>query len=214
MSGPAECLKKMIRRGYALLFAFVFIFYIGASALPAVLMSNGNSASAKLIYNGFHYFCHQYPWRSWFLKGKQTYYPLISADSPDMLSFEEASGSPIAETDPRTFFGTPEMGFKMAICQRDVAIYGAMTVFAVLFFLSGNQIRSINWKLWLFFGILPIGLDGGTQLLSQIIPVIPFRESTPLLRSLTGALFGFLTCWYLLPILENSLREGDKNDRQ
>ena len=40
------------------------------------------------------------------------------------------------------------------------------------------------------------------------------RGLSPLTPELTGALFGFFTCWYLLPILENSLREGDKNDRQ
>jgi hypothetical protein len=42
-------------------------------------------------------------------------------------------------------------------------------------------------------GLLPIALDGGSQLLSYILAMIgPFtpRESTPLLRLLTGTLFG------------------------
>lgn len=203
-----NALNVKIRRGYALLFAFVFIFIIGMSALPAVLMADGYFTAGRLLYRGFHLLCHQYPWRSWFLRGEQPFYPLIS-ENKGVKSFEEASGFTITEISPRTFYGSHVMGYKMAICQRDTAIYGTMALFGVLFFLSGNKIRGINWKMWLVFGILPIGLDGGSQLLSQVIPSIPFRESTPLLRSITGALFGFLTCWYLLPKLEETLCKED-----
>ena len=212
--GRAEGLKGLIRRGYALLFAFVFIFYIGMAALPAVLMSNGKDTAARIIYHGFHYLCHQYPWRSWFLKGEQPYYPLTPSEDSAVLTFAKASGSDPGEVNARTFYGSPQMGYKMAICQRDTAIYSAMALFALIFFLSKNQISSINWKYWLVFGILPIGLDGGTQLLSRVLPGIPLRESTPLLRTVTGALFGFMICWFLLPKLETSLKEGEKDDRQ
>ena len=212
--GRAKGLKGLIRRGYALLFAFVFIFYIGMSVIPAVMMSNGKDGAAKIIYRGFHFLCHQYPWRSWFLKGEQPYYPLTASEGSTKLTFADASGLNMNEVDARSFYGTSRMGYKMAICQRDTAIYGAMAIFALIFFLSRNQIRCIHWKYWLSFGVLPIGLDGGTQLLSQLIPVIPFRESTPLLRTVTGALFGFFLCWFLLPKLEASLREGEKDDLQ
>ena len=203
-----KALNAKIRRGYALLFAFVFIFIIAVSALPAVLMSGGHFTAGRLLYRGFHLLCHQYPWRSWFLRGEQPFYPLIT-EGGTLKSFEQASGFSLSEVNPRTFYGTHVMGYKMAICQRDAAIYGAMALFAVLFFLNRNRISGISWKIWLIFGILPIALDGGSQLLSQVIPAIPFRESTPLLRSITGALFGFLTCWYLLPKLEETLCKED-----
>ena len=131
-----------------------------------------------------------------------------------MRTFAEASGLNMNEVDARSFYGTPHMGYKMAICQRDTAIYGAMAIFALIFFLSRNQIRRMHWKYWLIFGVLPIGLDGGTQMLCHLIPGVPFRESTPLLRTVTGALFGFFLCRFLLPILEASLREGEKDDLQ
>ena len=204
-----ELSGRILRRGYALLFAFVFIFYIGMAAMPALLMTSGHGSAGKLIYRGFHFLCHQYPWRSWYLKGEQPYYPLISPEGSGIKTIEEASGMPLAEIHPRTFYGNPQMGYKMAVCQRDAAIYVTMALFSLFFFLSRNRIRRVNWKLWLIAGVLPMGVDGIWQMVSQLIPGLPFRESTPFLRTLTGALFGFFTCWYLLPTLERSLREGE-----
>jgi hypothetical protein len=37
---------------------------------------------------------------------------------------------------------------------------------------------------------------------------VPIRESTPLLRTLTGGLFGWMTAWYLFPMLEETAREA------
>jgi len=36
---------------------------------------------------------------------------------------------------------------------------------------------------------------------------LPYRESTPFLRLLTGFLFGFGTAWFGLPYVEESMRE-------
>ena len=202
-----ELSGRILRRGYALLFAFVFIFYIGMAAMPALLMASGHDSAGKLIYRGFHFLCHQYPWRSWYLKGEQPYYPLISSEGSGIKTIEEASGMILGEIHPRTFYGNPQMGYKMAVCQRDTAIYGTMALFSLCFFLSRNRIRRVDWKLWLIAGVLPMAVDGIWQMVSQLIPGLPFRESTPFLRTLTGALFGFFTCWYLLPTLERSLRE-------
>lgn len=205
MSRFVKLSGNLFRRGYALLFAFVFIFYIGMAALPAFLMSDGHTSAGVLIYRGFHFLCHQYPWRSWFIGGEQPCYPLLSSEGSGMKSIEEASGMSLNEIQPRAFCGTPEMGYKMAVCQRDVGIYGAMALFSLIFFLSENRVKRVDWRLWLLIGVLPMAVDGLWQLASQVIPGLPFRESTPLLRTLTGASFGFFTCWYLLPTLERSL---------
>ena len=71
---------------------------------------------------------------------------------------------------------------------------------------------AVTWSLWLLLGIAPVGLDGFSQLFSQIgLPfineIIPYRESTPFLRVLTGALFGFMTAWFGLPYVEESMQE-------
>ena len=59
--------------------------------------------------------------------------------------------------------------------------------------------------------IVPIGLDGFSQLISQPpINLIPVRESTPFLRTLTGFLFGFVTAWFGYPYVEESMQENRK----
>ena len=61
---------------------------------------------------------------------------------------------------------------------------------------------------WFLIGVLPIALDGGTQLISSLsLFSIISRESTPLLRTLTGSLFGVMNAWLAFPYLEESMSE-------
>jgi uncharacterized membrane protein len=104
------------------------------------------------------------------------------------------------------------MGYKVALCERDVAIYLSMLLFGIIFALSNRRIKSLHWLMWLLIGIAPIGLDGFSQLFSQfnwewLASIIPYRESTPFLRVLTGALFGFSTAWFAYPNIEASMNE-------
>lgn len=89
-------------------------------------------------------------------------------------------------------------GYQVAICQRDVAFYGSFFLGGLLFALH-RQLRPLNWRLYLLF-VLPMAVDGLTQL-------VGLRESTWLLRSITGALFGFASVWLLYPRLEQAMRE-------
>jgi hypothetical protein len=52
-------------------------------------------------------------------------------------------------------------------------------------------------------------LDGVSQLVSQPpFNFIPFRETTPLLRLLTGFLFGFSTAWFGYPLVEETMADS------
>jgi uncharacterized membrane protein len=84
-----------------------------------------------------------------------------------------------------------------------------MLLFGLVFALSGRKIPPLPLVIWVIVGILPIGLDGGSQLVSQAgwFSWFPYRESTPLLRSLTGALFGFTTAWFGFPVIEETMEE-------
>jgi uncharacterized membrane protein len=94
----------------------------------------------------------------------------------------------------------------VALCERDIAIYGGILLFGLAFSLTGRRIKHLPWYFWLLFGILPIAIDGFSQLLSQPpLGFFPYRESTPLLRSITGFLFGFTTAWFGFPIVEESM---------
>ena len=202
---------RFFRNGYPLIFAFVFLSYPGIAALAPVLASKGHLSAAQMIYNAFGLFCHQLPYRSFFLFGKAVCYPLESAGIQNALSFEKAvgsSGQSIREL--KQFIGNGSMGWKMAVCQRDVAIALSMFLFCVLFFFLKNRIKKLSLTAWLLLAILPMGLDGGTQFLSRVIQWFPLRESTPFLRCLTGFLFGFFTCAFILPRLEAELSETDR----
>ena len=191
----------------------LFVIYLGLPVLAPVLMKVGAKVPANVIYTAYSPLCHQLGFRSFFLFGEQPYYPRAAAGLTGVITFGQATG--LDENDllaARAFTGNEQLGYKIALCERDVAIYGAIILFAIIYGLSGRKIPPLHWALWLVFAIAPIGLDGFSQLFSQLpIPaiasVLPYRESTPFLRLLTGFLFGFGTAWFGLPYVEESMRE-------
>lgn len=193
----------------------LFILYVGLPFLAPVLMKAGAAAPAQVIYTVYSPLCHQLGFRSFFLFGAQPYYPRAIAGVEGVMTFGEATGIDESNNgllEARRFVGNERLGYKIALCQRDIAIYGAIILFGFVFALSGRRIKPLHWAAWLLIAIAPMGLDGFSQLLSQIgIPflnaVFPLRESTPFLRVLTGFLFGFGTAWFGLPYVEDSMRE-------
>ena len=191
----------------------LFIIYLGLPFLAPVLLKVGARVPANIIYSAYSPLCHQLGFRSFFLFGEQPYYPRSAAGVPGVIPFGKATG--IDENDllsARAFTGNDVLGYKVALCERDVAIYGAIIVFGFLYALTKRKIPPLHWALWLVIAIVPIGLDGFSQLFSQIpfpaiASLLPYRESTPFLRVLTGFLFGFGTAWFGLPYVEESMRE-------
>lgn len=196
---------------YMIVFNLLLAIYVGLPFLAPILEKNNASGPANVIYKIYSPLCHQLAYRSWFLFGEQPYYPRSLAEIPGLKTFTQATG--IDETDTlaaRNYIGDPIHGYKVAICERDVAIYGSMLFFGIMFSLSGRKMKPLPWYLWLIIGILPIGLDGGSQLFGLLplqISWLPIRESNPILRSITGALFGLTTAWYGYPLIEESMRE-------
>lgn len=205
-----------ITRHYLLVLNFLLLLYVGLPFLAPVLKENGAGPAAELIYKVYRPLCHQWSFRSWFLFGEQFYYPHAAAQIPGVLTFEKVSGITDAN-DPsriqaRLFEGNKTVGFKVALCERDIAIWGAILLFGLIFALSGRRIKSLHWLVWLIIGIGPIALDGVSQLISQlnfpfIQTLLPYRESTPLLRTLTGFLFGFTTAWFGFPTIEEAMAD-------
>jgi uncharacterized membrane protein len=171
-------------------------------------MKAGFEGTAKPIYTVYKVSCHELAFRSWFLFGEQPYYPRASAGIEDVETYGHASGHDEYDlVTARNFLGNEEMGYKVAFCQRDIAIYLAMLAFSLIFGLTKRKIKPLPFLVWILVGIIPVGLDGGSQLISQVLTFIPFRETTPLLRTITGALFGFTTGWFGIPVMEESFRD-------
>jgi uncharacterized membrane protein len=182
-------------------------------------MKAGATLPANVIYTLYKPLCHQFGFRSFFLFGEQPYYPLKEAGMTGVKTFDQVTGfvdleNPVAYSrfQARQFTGNETVGFKMALCERDMAIYGALLLFGLLYGLTGRRIKPLHWMLWMLIGLAPIGLDGFSQLFSQmdwsfLASILPYRESTPFLRVLTGGLFGFATAWFAYPYMEESMAE-------
>lgn len=202
-------------KNYSLVFTLALVIYFGLAMLAPVLMKAGAEVPAKIIYTIYKPFCHQLAFRSFFLFGNQAFYPRELAGIPNVITYEELFSYVDTSDDllnARNFLGDSFTGYKIAICERCLAIYGSMLLFSLIFWLSKNRIKSIPWYLWILFGFVPIGIDGVSQIPSLLGINMPawmiIRESTPLFRVVTGTLFGITTFWYLLPQVEQSMRES------
>jgi uncharacterized membrane protein len=208
----SDGISLWLSRHYLALFNLLVFVYVGLPFLAPVLMKVGATAPAGIIYRAYSFVCHQFAFRSWFLFGEQVVYPRAEAKIHAFTTYQQATGlNGYDLLSARAFIGNAQLGYKVALCERDVAIYGGILLFGVLFALLRRKVKPIHWIVWILVGIVPIGLDGFSQLLSQPpLSLLPLRESTPLIRSLTGFLFGFLTAWFGYPYVEESMQENRK----
>lgn len=208
-----------IAKRYLLILNLFMLIYVGLPLLAPTLMYLGAEGPAQVIYRVYKPLCHQFGFRSFFLFGEQPFYPLKEAGLSGYKTFEEATGI-VGVDDPysmsrfeaRNYIGDATVGYKTALCQRDVAIYLAILGFGIVYGVSGRRLKSLHWLAWILLGIAPIGLDGFSQLFSQfnwdwLTSLVPYRESTPYLRVITGALFGLFTAWFAYPNIEESMSE-------
>ena len=217
---------------WALVLTLFMALYAGLPFAAPIAANNGSTRLAASIYRLYSPMCHQFAFRSWFLYGDQPVYPREKAGLERVRSFEAyASAEPyfdgidVATLDndliaaAKAFPGSPRMGYKVAFCERDVAIYGSIALFGLLFVLlkaAGIEVPKLPFWLYLLIAIVPIGLDGFSQLFANPpfngfgLPFYPDRESIPLLRVLTGTLFGAGNAWLAFPYIEESMRDTRK----
>ncbi|MGH2523159.1 MAG: DUF2085 domain-containing protein [Anaerolineales bacterium] len=194
-------------RSWLLVFNLFILIFVGLPFLAPTLMKAGLITPAAILYRMYGPpLCHQLAYRSWFLFGERPSY--------SRGVFEQYTGiNPADFWAARDFTGNPEMGYKVAYCERDIAIYGAILLGGLIYSLPfvRQRLKPLHWLAWVLVGLLPIALDGFSQLFSQMgIPpfnLIPFRESTPFLRTLTGGLFGLANVWLAYPYFQESMRE-------
>lgn len=213
-----ECLKWNQRLALAFSVHWLLILtsaaglYIGLGLLAPLLMMWGLQPLGKALYQLFSPFCHQLAHRSWFLFGQSPVYAserLLQLTSIDPIT-------PIGRLAARAFIGNTTLGWKSAYCQRDMAIYAGVLIASLLYYLLRAhqvRIRSAPWMLYFLIGIAPIALDSLIQPLSQppfSLTFILWPESTPMLRTSTGMLFGTMNVWLAYPHLEVWMVEARK----
>jgi uncharacterized membrane protein len=162
--------------------------YVGLPVLAPILMLAGHTWLGNVIHSAYKVACHQIPWRSFFIGGSQmayTYDELITLLGPALTG---------------RYVGDATIGYKVAICQRDVATYGAILLAGLVFGLVRRWLIK-PLPIWVFvLSLVPMGIDGTTQLFG-------LRESNWQLRVITGALFGLASVWLAYPYLEEGMRE-------
>ena len=154
--------------------------------LAPLLLSNGQTQLANFIYDAYSFTCHEWPFRAYFLFGPQVTY---SADE-----LQAAGLSSIYH-----FRGSPELGYKVAFCARNVAIYAGALLGGMLIATSAGRRLRLSFRVYLLL-IAPMALDGFTQLPG-------WRESTWELRTVTGLLFGLASVLLIYPRLGVVLEE-------
>ncbi len=212
------------------------LFTAGPWVAPT-LMQVGATGPANFLYTLYSPLCHQFAFRSIFLYGEQPFYPreisdsnlrsyeAVIADIPDFYdgwsaripNFREPSATDLTTFErsfwePARFFqGNQQLGYKTAICARDVMIYMGLFVGCVIFSIPyvRRRIQPVPILIWLIVGLGPIALDGGSQLLSYD----PFnfwdvRETEPFFRVATGFYFGLMNAWLGFPYVEMSMRDS------
>lgn len=184
-----------VARHWLFLANLFLFFFSGLPLLAPALIHFGYDGPARLIYAAYSFTCHQLAYRSWFLFGAQTSYTVeqlqqhlgVTNSAADVFYW-------------RDWLGNPDLGYKMAYCERDVAIYFSMLAAGLVFALFRRRVKPLGWSWYLIFAVLPMAIDGGTQLLA-------LRESTPLLRAITGILFGALSVWLLYPYVQEAMAD-------
>ena len=115
---------------YLKIVSLILIIYVGLPFLAPVLMQAGFEKAAQPIYTIYQVSCHELAFRSCFLFGEQPYYPRESAGIEDVVTYGEATGHDEYDLlTARNFNGNQQMGYKIALCQRDMAIYLSMLAF-------------------------------------------------------------------------------------
>ena len=99
---------------------------------------------------------------------------------------------PICHQKPeRSFF---VFGYPLGVCARCTGIYLGMLILTILYPLAKcMNDNSTPSKYYLIASMIPMALDGGTQLLGM-------RESFNELRFITGFIFGGALIFYLIPV--------------
>jgi uncharacterized membrane protein len=172
----------------------VLAVYVGLPLLAPIFMEAGWTVPAKVIYTVYRPACHQRPDRSYFIGGPEVTY------TPPQLEAAGLNGGPLSRD-----IGNPALGWKVAFCERDVAIYGSMLLTGLAYGLIRRRrsTRFMSWKVYALF-VLPMAVDGTLQLFGVY-------ESTWLLRTITGVLFGVGSVLFAFPFLEVGFRDVRRN---
>lgn len=195
-------LAVWIARHWLAIFNCVVGIFLGLPFLAPILMEAGAPGAARTLYAIYAPTCHQLPDRSFFLFGPQAVYSTTDLERDGVIP----AGTTTLGRMALRATGTTTTGFKVAICQRDVAIYGSILIGGLVFGAlrpvyqrRGRRFPKMRVGLYLLL-LIPLFVDGATQ-------IVGLRESTWWLRAITGGIFGAATVWLTYPYIDESMAD-------
>lgn len=179
-----------------LIFLAVLVVLVGSIFITPFIALN-NEADAALSYQLYGYTCHQKISRSYCIFETEEGYLLddcvpqngtYTTNDYDILSVQKDSA----------------IGYKFPVCSRDVSLYFFMLIGALIYPLFRDiDDRKLLPPIFLVIAIAPLALDGGLQFLASG-GLLPFEyESTNIIRAFTGFLAGFVSSFYIIPLLQH-----------
>lgn len=158
-------------------FSIVWGIYIGLPWLAPVSMKVGWTNLAHAIYWLYSFQCHQFPELSFFLFGRKPTYSL-----EEIQAAWQFTNNPLIL---RQFLGNPDMGWKVAWCERTTWWYGSIWLGAWPFYIFRKKIPA--FPLWaLILSAMPMAIDGVTHTISDLAGIgAGFRNSNGWLVAMT-----------------------------
>lgn len=208
-------------RKWWLVFLLVYGAFVFLPFTAPVLMNWGLEGLGRAVYFVYSLFCHQLPERSLFFFGEKWMYSMNeigmmwgNTENPMIL---------------RQFIGTPDMGWKVAWSDRMISMYGGVWLAGLVWGLFQQSLNKVS--IWvLILSALPIFMDGGTHILSDLdgltngfrytndwLAILTNHAFAPSfylgdalgsfnswMRWVTGLLFGFGLVWWAFPYIDES----------
>jgi uncharacterized membrane protein len=193
-----DSLVNQIARHWLALFNALIGIFLALPILAPVLMHLGLTGTGHLIYVAYSIVCHQLPERSYFLFGPQIVYTTHQLEALKAVP----AGLDIYARMMLRWPGSPQLGYKIAFCERDTAIWGSILLGGLAFARLRAGSRALpKLPLWGYALLLvPMAIDGFTQLFG-------WRESNWQLRTITGTLFGLATIWLAYPYVQEAMED-------
>ena len=110
--------------------------FITLPLLAPLLMERGYTAPARAIYTVYRLACHQEPARSYFLGGPRLTYGTAELEALTPLR-------PLA-----VFTGSPQVGYKVAYCERDLALYTMILVSGLFFAVVRRRLPRLPLRMY------------------------------------------------------------------
>jgi uncharacterized membrane protein len=214
----ADAIDRLVAwmaRHWLTIFNTIVALFVAVPFLAPVLMQLGSAGgcapctgAARVIYILYSPACHQLPERSYFLFGPQATYTVGELEASGVVP----AGLNILQRQMLRTPGATDLGYKVALCERDVAIFGSLLLGGLVFGLArsilhrrGREVPRL--PIWAYLvALAPMVIDGVTQLFG-------LRESNWILRSITGMLFGLATVWLAYPFVQEAMADVSRASR-